>query len=408
MEDSGRAATRARVTVLFCFLAALCEGFDIQAAGVAALGLSRAFTPTPEQLGLFFSAGNVGLLLGAIVGGRAADYLGRKTLLVGSLALFGVFSLATSQASSVESLTWMRALTGVGLGGSMPNLIALAAEVSGAQARNARVATTYIGMPIGGAIASFLVLLIAVDQWRWVFALGGITPLLIAAAMAMWMPASPPVSRSTPADREAASARSGALRELFGSGRLAHTLLVWVGFFLMQVTLQIMLNWLPLLMQSRGLAKGAVAAAQIGFNVGGAAGALLLGILLDTRRSRISIGATVLALPVVLLLLANAPAVSAPVIGLAMLLGAGVLALQIILYGVANHLYPSSVRGAALGAAVAAGRAGAIAGPAFGAFLLSTGRSSQQVLIGVLPIAIICGLCVATLGWRAFRDADRN
>lgn len=118
----------------------------------------------------------------------------------------------------------------------------------------------------------------------------------------------------------------GALLELFGPARLARTLLMWVGFFLVQVTQQIMLNWLPLLMQSRGLAKGAVAAAQIGFNVGGAAGALLLGILLDTRRIQMSIGATVLALPVVLLLLANAPAEGAPVIGLAMLLGGGVSA----------------------------------------------------------------------------------
>jgi MFS family permease len=108
VEDSGRAITRARVTVLFCFLAALCEGFDVQAAGVAALGLSRAFTPTPEQLGLFFSSGNVGLLLGAIAGGRAADYLGRKTVLVCSIALFGVFSVATSLASSMESFTWMK------------------------------------------------------------------------------------------------------------------------------------------------------------------------------------------------------------------------------------------------------------------------------------------------------------
>lgn len=392
-----------RLTVLFCFLAALCEGFDIQAAGVAALGLTRAFNPTPEQLGLFFSAGNVGLLLGAVIGGRAADYFGRKTILVCSIALFGVFSLATSLSSSMESLTWMRALTGVGLGGSMPNLIALAAEVSGPHARNARVAATYIGMPVGGAVASLIVLMISVDQWRWVFAIGGIAPLVIAAAMIPWMPASHAVSQATGADREAPPAKSSALLELFGSKRLVHTLLIWVGFFLVQVTLQLMLNWLPLLMQSRGLAKGAVAAAQIGFNIGGAGGALLLGFLLDTRRSQLSIGVTVLALPSVLLLLASAPAESAPVIGLAMLLGGGVLALQIILYGVANHLYPSNVRGTALGAAVAAGRAGAIAGPAFGAFLLSAGRSSQQVLMGVMPIAIVCDLCVVTLGWRAFR-----
>ena len=403
--DSSRGVSSlAAISVFFCFLAAVCEGFDIQAAGVAALGLSRTFTPTPEQLGLFFSAGNAGLLVGAVVGGRLADRFGRKIVLVCSIGTFGVFSLITSFAWSMESLTWMRMLTGLGLGGSMPNLIALAAEVSEAQSRNARVATTYIGMPVGGAIASLIVLLLAVDQWRLVFVIGGIAPLLIAIAMMKWMPTSraPPSSRSVPA--EGMFAAGNALLEILGRERLLRTLLLWMGFFLMQVTLQLMLNWLPLLMQARGLAKGTVAAAQIGFNAGGAAGALMLGVLLDTRRARSSIGASVFALPIVLLLLATAPARSAPVIGLAMLLGASVLAFQIILYGVANHLYPSAVRGAGLGAAVAVGRAGAIAGPAFGAFLLGTGRSSQQVLVGVLPIAIVCGLCVAALGWQAFRE----
>jgi MFS transporter, AAHS family, 3-hydroxyphenylpropionic acid transporter len=403
LSATSGASSLASISVFFCFLAALCEGFDIQAAGVAALGLSRMFTPTPEQLGLFFSAGNAGLLVGAVVGGRLADHFGRKIVLVCSIGIFGVFSLITSTAWSMESLTWMRALTGLGLGGSMPNLIALASEVSEAQSRNAKVATTYIGMPVGGAIASLIVLLLTVDQWRLVFVIGGIAPLLIAITMMKWMPTShAPPPENIPA--EGLFATGNALREIFGRERLRRTLLLWMGFFLMQVTLQLMLNWLPLLMQARGLAKGTVAAAQIGFNAGGAAGALMLGVLLDTRRARPGIGASVFALPIVLLLLAIAPARSAPVIGLAMLLGASVLAFQVILYGVANHVYPSAVRGAGLGAAVAVGRAGAIAGPAFGAFLLGTGRSSQEVLVGVLPIAVVCGLCVAALGWQAFRE----
>src|SRR5438034_11656650 len=119
------AFSKATLSIFFCFLAALCEGFDVQAAGVAALGLSRTFTPTPQQLGLFFSAGNAGLLVGALIGGRLADRFGRKSVLVCSIGIFGVFSLVTSLAWSMESLTWMRVLTGLGLGGSMPNLIAL-------------------------------------------------------------------------------------------------------------------------------------------------------------------------------------------------------------------------------------------------------------------------------------------
>ena len=405
-DATGEAGSLATVSIVFCFLAALCEGFDVQAAGLAALGVSRLFRPTPEQLGAFFSLGNAGLLAGAVVGGRLADRFGRKIVLMCSIGLFGVFSLATSRAWSMESLTWMRAITGLGLGGSMPNLIALASEVSAARSRNAKVAVTYIGMPLGGAMASLVVLLLTVDQWRWIFVIGGVAPLFIATGMTMWMPAAPAARSRKGASVENGRAAASAWRELFGRERLRRTALLWTGFFLMQVTFQIALNWLPLLLQARGLSKGPIAAAQIGFNAGGAAGALLLGVLLDTRAARPSIAVTVCALPIVLLSLAHAPAEAGPVIALTLLVGASVLAYQIILYGVGNHLYSSAARGAGLGAAVAVGRAGAIAGPAFAAVLLGAGRSSDQVLVGVLPIAIACGLCVAALGWRAFRPAS--
>jgi MFS transporter, AAHS family, 3-hydroxyphenylpropionic acid transporter len=91
--ENGNAGT-ARVTLLFCFLSALCEGVDVQAAGVAAAGLAREFSLTPGQLGAFFSASNVGLLFGAIVGGRLADRLGRKAVVLASIVTFGVAALS--------------------------------------------------------------------------------------------------------------------------------------------------------------------------------------------------------------------------------------------------------------------------------------------------------------------------
>src|SRR5436305_8848871 len=101
-------------------------------------------------------------------------------------------------------------------------------------------------MPLGGAIASLVVLLLMADQWRWIFVIGGVAPLLIAVTMTKWMPA----SLSQDASADSAHITGGALRELFGRERLLSTLLLWVGFFLMQVTFQLMLNWLPLLMQA--------------------------------------------------------------------------------------------------------------------------------------------------------------
>lgn len=395
---SRETALAAGVTLVFCFAAALCEGFDVQAAGVAAAGLRREWHPSPDTLGLFFSAGNLGLFLGALIGGRLTDRVGSRSVLIGSMATFGLFSLLSSQAPDLPTLIGLRTLTGFGLGGAMPNLILLAAGCGAGPSRNSRISTTYIGMPIGGALASLVVALIPLQHWRWIFILGGCAPLLVAASMILWMPRAAP-------GREPASAASGTagVRALLGHERLWHTLLIWVGYFLMQVTFQIMLNWLPLLLQARALPKNEVAFAQTGFNLGGAGAALLMGFLLDRRARIASIALAVISLPAVLLLLAKAPNGSAVLVALPLLVGATILSFQVILYGVADRAYPAAAQGAGMGAAVGVGRLGAIVGPALAGVLLSSGRTSQQVVAAIVPLSIACGLCVAALGWRAFR-----
>lgn len=394
-----QAGIGAAATIVFCFGAALCEGFDVQAAGVAAVGLVREWHPSAHSLGLFFSAGNFGLFLGALLGGALTDRLGSRAVLIGSLATFGLFSLLTSQAWDINSLVAMRGLTGFGLGGAMPNLILLAAQSGAADSRHARIATSYIGMPIGGAIASLIVALAALGHWRQIFLIGGTAPLLIAAAMAALMPRA-----ASAAVRSGHSPPGQAIRLLLGPQRLWQTLLLWTAFFLMQVTFQILLNWLPLLMQARGLAKTAVGFAQTGFNIGGAAAALLMGFLLDRRCAIAGIAAAVVGLPAVLYLLATAASGSELLVTLPLLVGAAVLSFQVILYAVANLSYATAAHGAGMGAAVGIGRLGAIVGPAFTAVLLGSGRTPQQVLAAVLPLASLCALCVAALGWRAFRS----
>src|SRR5262245_5570528 len=92
------------LTIGLCFLVALMEGLDLQAAGIAAHGMAAAFGLDKLHMGWVFSAGILGLLPGAFVGGWLADRIGRKRVLIGSVALFGVFSLATAQAWDFHSL----------------------------------------------------------------------------------------------------------------------------------------------------------------------------------------------------------------------------------------------------------------------------------------------------------------
>src|SRR6185503_20995404 len=121
-ENAAMASERAQpasgllLTLGICFIASMCEGMDVQAAGVAAAGISHALRPTPGQLGVFFTAANAGLLVGAMVGGRLADRIGRKPVLTASLLAFGVCSLLTAGAWDMPTLTLARLATGLGLG----------------------------------------------------------------------------------------------------------------------------------------------------------------------------------------------------------------------------------------------------------------------------------------------------
>ena len=391
-----RPAVGVGLIVAFCFVAAMCEGMDVQAAGVAAAGIKLDLKPTPGQLGMFFAAANLGLLVGAVFGGRLSDRIGRKWVLTASIGAFGLCSILTALAWDMTSLTAARLLTGLGLGGAMPNLIAMVADASHVRTRNAVIALTYVGMPLGGAVASAVVLGLPPGHWRWLFLIGGAAPLLLAPLMALVLPGGRP---SAP---EAAGVQDepGRIADLFAQGRLSRTLILWLGFFVATLTLHLLLSWLPLLLQGRGLSKGDAALAQFAFNAGGAAAALIAGLGLDSRWRPVSVAFAVVAIPAALLLVANAPAQAAGMAAFALLLGGGILAAQVILYSVAGGLYAPNLRGTGIGSAIGVGRLGSLAGPTLAALLLSAGQSSAQVLTSLLPVVLACGLAVAWLGWR--------
>ena len=388
------------ITLFFCVLAALCEGIDLQAAGVAAAGIGAEFKPTPEQFGTFFSASTFGLFFGALIGGRLADSIGRKKVLVASIGLFGVFSLLTSFATGVQSLTCARALTGLGLGGALPMLLAIVTENSGAKQQSASVASVYAAMPLGGAGASLLIMLIANSQWRTIFVVGGVLPLLLAPLMLIGLPESAAYQRERHAT---ATLRAGSFMGLFADGRARRTLLLWASFFLELLLLYLLLNWLPTLLMNDGFTRVQAAGAQIGFNLGGVLSAVLIGYLLGGRLRN---GATIVVfaiLPLLLVLLAKSPPDFNLVAPAVFVLGCAVLAAQAFLYALAPVVYPTRIRGIGVGAAVAFGRVGSIVGPKLGGTLKAAGHGPSQLLMDLLPVVIVGSLCALWLAWESRR-----
>jgi AAHS family 3-hydroxyphenylpropionic acid transporter len=409
----------AAATILCCALCALCEGLDLQAAGVAAAGIGAELHPSPNQLGNFFSASALGLSLGALIGGRLSDAVGRKSVLVGSTFWFGTFSLLTVLAGSLPSLVAMRFLTGLGFGGALPNLLALVAESVSEQRRNASLTLVYAMMPLGGAIASLISMLSAASQWRWIFVAGGLAPLAIVPLMLLRLRESAAFLQArarTAADGVAVAAEiqgdaarnagTTKLAALFAHGHALRTLLVWVSLFLVVLTLYLLLSWLPTLLIAGGLSKTEAAGAQIGFNVGGALTALVLGYLLDGKARTPSITVVFVSLPLLVLALSRLPIALPITLVVVSLLGAAVVSAQAFLYATAPACYPTLIRGTGVGAAVAVGRVGSIVGPKLGGALQTAGHDPSQLLMDVLPLVVlgsVCALALASLMRRAGR-----
>jgi AAHS family 3-hydroxyphenylpropionic acid transporter len=177
-------------TIGLCFLVTLMEGLDLQASGIAAQGIAAAFELDKLHMGWVFSAGVFGLLPGAFVGGWLADRIGRKRVLMVSVALFGLFSLVTAMAWDVNSLLVARGLTGVGLGAALPNLIALTSEVAGPRLRGMAVSLMYCGVPLGAAVAASIGIAQLAGGWQVVFYVGGLVPLLIVPLLGLYLPES--------------------------------------------------------------------------------------------------------------------------------------------------------------------------------------------------------------------------
>jgi AAHS family 3-hydroxyphenylpropionic acid transporter len=388
-------------TLALCFAIALLEGLDLQSVGVAAPRMAHEFGLTVSQMGLAFSAGTLGLLPGAMIGGRLADRIGRKRVLLASVALFGLLSLATAQVSTFAMLVFARFLTGLGLGGAMPNLIALSSESVGPQSRSTAVTAMYCGVSFGGVIASLVgVMLVGHSEWRHIFYVGGAGPLLLLPLLIGLLPE----SRAYLDVADTAANRVSVAQTLFGNGRTLSTLELWISNFCTLVVLYFLLNWLPSLMAARGLDHAAISLVQICFNIGGGLGALGIGISMDRIRASRAVVAGMYA-GIVLSLggLAAAPG-GMSLAAAAFAAGLFVIAAQSALYALAAIYYPTAVRGTGVGASVAVGRLGSVVGPLAAAQLLAAGRSASVVIGASIPVSLVAALTAWLLIARPHAD----
>jgi AAHS family 4-hydroxybenzoate transporter-like MFS transporter len=404
--------------LIWSFFIVLIDGYDIAAIAFAAPHLVRAWGVAPGSLGPVFSASLVGILFGSAIFGWVGDRYGRKAALIGSNLWFGAFTLAAAYATNLEQMFWLRLLAGLGIGGVIPNVVAVNAESAPRHLR-ATLAIIAVGcVPIGGAIPGFVAAaFVPTYGWQILFLIGGIVPIVIGLAAIFGLPESIKYMALHESQRSRMEALIAAIRPgfkvpanarfviedekqfpgfnpvyLFREGLTVITPLLWLLFALNLMGYFFLLSWTPTLLTAAKLppATGALAGAVL--QVGGTVGALTLCGLLQRHRFLAIAIMFVIAVPVVAAI--GFAGLTSQSVLLTATFFAGFLALGIQsgINVVGAMIYPTSLRANGSGWQLGIGRIGSIVGPLVGAVFV--GLPVQTLYMwAALPFAVGAVIC---------------
>lgn len=382
------------LTIFLCFWVAFFEGFDLQAPGITAKGITATFALNQVQMGYVFSLGVFGMLFGAFFGGRIADYFGQKKLLMFSIAIFGVFMSITALAPNVEILYAARFFTGLGLGAAMPTMISVVGDEATDKNRGKLNSLMYCGLPVGAIFAASLAILFAEIQWQTLFLIGGLTPLVLIPLMAIILKEKLKVA--TTVAQVSTNAVPNITQILFKNNQYKHTVPLWIGFFFTLMINYILISWLPNLLMQQGLEKQQAFMVMLVFQVGAVIGTLVLGSLLD--RLKVWHLATIIYSGLFIALSLLFTTNSIPMLIFAGLIG-GIFSTggQSILYGISPIFYSSAGKLTGVGSAISLGRLGAMTGPLLTGKILALGLGTTGILFVSLPAVLISAIALATL-----------
>ena len=416
-----------RRTMSLCFLVVALDGFDVAIVGHIAPALRAEWGFAVDRLGALFAAGLFGLMVGSFIVGPLGDRFGRKTMLVTSVMCFGVACTLSAFSHGITSLTWLRFLTGLGLGGAMPTAITLTSEYSPARRQASLVTVMFCGFTIGSALGGLAAAqIVTAYGWRPLLIGGGLLPLVLAPVLARVLPESARylVSKDRDISRVRATLQriapdadltdasfsgrrastSSPVSELFGPALLTGTLLLWISFFMSLLVVYLLLsNWMPTLIQRSGLSLRGASLITATFQLGGTMGAIALGRLMDRFNPYRILGVAYLMAAGFVSLMGAAAAI--PWIMTVAVFGAGfcVSGGQVGANALTAAFYPTSCRTTGVSWALGIGRSGSVVGSFMGGVMLAQGWSLGMVY-GVIAIpVVISGSAILALGFRSSR-----
>jgi len=393
-----------------CFLIVATDGMDVAIMGFLAPDITREWGISRASFGIVMSAAPVGLAIGALLVGPLSDRFGRKKLLMGSIGLFGIFSLMSAFSDSVVMLSFLRFLTGLGLGAAMPTTTTLLSEYVPERSRSTLIATMFTGFNLGSALVGFGAAAI-LPHWGWraVLVVGGAIPLVCLPFYLLLIPESVRfmVVRRYPAERIARTLRrvcgsvvapdteftlseppapsSQPVRALLSPSYRGMTLALWVTYFMGLLVIYLLSGWLPTLIKDAGLPIARAANITALFQLGGTVGALVVGWYMDRRAANRVIALAYVCGAAWILLLATGNVNSALFSFYVLMAGFCMSGAQTGLNAFAPSCYPTPMRATGVSWMLGIGRFGSITGSMAGGVLLSMGWGFAAV-IAILAI----------------------
>ncbi|TDV37191.1 AAHS family 4-hydroxybenzoate transporter-like MFS transporter [Paraburkholderia caballeronis] len=431
--DRQRVSRFQAAIIVLCFLIVAIDGFDTAAIGFIAPVIRTHWQLAPSQLGSVFGAGLAGLMAGALLFGPFGDRVGRKRLLLWCVGGFGIASVASAFSPSLSWLIALRFLTGLGLGGAMPNAITLTSEYCPASRRSFLVTTMFCGFTIGSALGGFVAAaLIEEFGWRSVLLAGGVAPLVLVPVLVWRLPESVRylVTQGGARDRIAATlariapepmlatatfaafatpngAASGSpVARLFRPDLLRGTLLLWLAFFMSLLVIYLLSSWLPTLLRGTGASLRTAALVTAMFQVGGTLGAIVLGWLMDRFNPHYVLALSYAAAGVFVAAIGSLAA--SPWLAALAVFAAGfcVSGSQVGANALSAAFYPTDCRATGVSWANGIGRMGSVVGSLAGGAMLTMGLTLSALFFVVGVPAVIAGLSMAVLGWHRAKRAS--
>ncbi|GEO25345.1 MFS transporter [Alicyclobacillus acidoterrestris] len=378
--------------LVLCTFMIMCDGYDTFMFGTIVPSLIKDWHISAVVAGSLNSYALIGMGLGALVLSPIADKVGRKNMVFVSAIVFCVFMGLTALSTGPTMFAIFRFITGLGLGGLMPNNVALVTEYAPKRLKSTFVALMFSGHPLGGVLASLIgMYVVPTLGWRaelWI----GVIPILAIPAFYALVPDSlrfyvlkgqrhrvaAVLTKITgtvySVDDEYTVVehpqKGFPVKKLFEGHRGLSTIMFWIAFFMCLLTMYGLTTWLPNLMTNAGFPLGSSLASLLALNVGAIAGAIVGGQIADhVGPKRVLVTAFIIA-AISMILIGTRPDMVFLYI-LLFIAGATTTGTQIVANAYVSQYYPEDMRSTGIGWSLGIGRIGGILGPTMGGVLLT-------------------------------------